>query len=85
MATNLELNNAGGRTLIGNYAEERHLAEQLGLQTNYNKGVELNASLEFSTVRCPTSGGRPSTCARTFGCASVCVCVLDCASMPRYF
>eukprot|EP00041_Stephanoeca_diplocostata_P010357 m.164907 g.164907 ORF g.164907 m.164907 type:complete len:180 (-) comp18116_c0_seq2:423-962(-) len=47
MANTKPLNNMGGRTLIGNYAEERFLSETMGINTDCNKKGE-NASLSFA-------------------------------------
>eukprot|EP00038_Savillea_parva_P001726 m.106808 g.106808 ORF g.106808 m.106808 type:complete len:192 (-) comp10601_c0_seq3:171-746(-) len=58
MAFNASLSNKGGKCLIGNYAEERFLADQKGLQTDFNK-EDARAALEFKSGNKDiiTSGG----------------------------
>eukprot|EP00041_Stephanoeca_diplocostata_P009440 m.145539 g.145539 ORF g.145539 m.145539 type:complete len:100 (+) comp17737_c0_seq1:98-397(+) len=56
----INLNNTGGRVLIGNFVEERHSKEHLGQETDFNKeGVCASLALKNGNKDAITPSNAP--------------------------
>jgi hypothetical protein len=70
------MSNAGGKVLIGNYAEERYVNETLGgPQLNYNEGVCARVSVWMGV--CLSVCLAVCLYMYVYVCVCMCVCVYD--------